>query len=107
MTKTEIICFCQKINRIVKLLELSDTLTQKRRRRYGRCWQGEEGTRVVVVPLIFLSPYFPKYTNDEPLKTNFRFIDPPQKTPEKTQTKNKSHLMVFVCNDMIHFSMCY
>ena len=46
MTKTEIIFFCQKINRIVKLLELSDTLTQKRRRRYGRCWQGEEGARV-------------------------------------------------------------
>jgi hypothetical protein len=27
MTKTEIIFFCQKKNRIVKLLELSDTLT--------------------------------------------------------------------------------
>ena len=46
MTKTEIVFFCQQINRIVKLLELSDTLTQKRRRRYGRCWQGEEGARV-------------------------------------------------------------
>ena len=94
MIKTEIIGFCQKINRIVKLLELSDTLTQKRRRRYGRCWQGEEGTRVVSVPLIFLSPYFPKYTNDEPLKTNFRFIDPPpkKKTQSKTnQNKYKSH----------------
>ena len=28
MIKTEIIGFCQKINRIVKLVELSDILTQ-------------------------------------------------------------------------------
>jgi hypothetical protein len=29
MIKTEIIGFCQKINRIIKLVELSVTLTQK------------------------------------------------------------------------------
>ncbi|CAB9544928.1 hypothetical protein BROOK1789C_2055 [Bathymodiolus brooksi thiotrophic gill symbiont] len=28
-------------------------------------------------PSYFLSPYFSKYTNDETLKTNFKFIDPP------------------------------
>jgi hypothetical protein len=37
LIKTEIIGFCQKINRIVKLVELADTLTQKRRWRHGRC----------------------------------------------------------------------
>jgi len=37
MIKTEIIGFCQKINRKNKLVELSDTLTQKRCRRHGRC----------------------------------------------------------------------
>ena len=40
MIKTDIIGFGQKINRKVKLVELSDTLTQKRRRRYGRCGKG-------------------------------------------------------------------
>ena len=44
----------------------------------------------------FLSPYFSEYTNDEPLKTNFRFIDPTpspyqKKKQNKKQTKNKSH----------------
>ena len=54
---------------------LSDTLTQKRCWMHGRC--GDWG-----------------YTNDEPLKTNFRFIDPPpkKKTQSKTnQNKYKSH----------------
>jgi hypothetical protein len=37
MIKTEIIGFGQKINRAVKLVELSDTLTQYRRRRHERC----------------------------------------------------------------------
>ena len=54
---------------------------------------------VFFCPSDFLSPYFFEYTNDEPLKTNFRFIDPsPQKPQNKTkrnkikkQTKNKSH----------------
>ena len=40
MIKTEIIGFGQKINRAVKLVELSDTLTQNRRRRHGRCRGG-------------------------------------------------------------------
>jgi hypothetical protein len=39
-------------------------------------------------PSDILSPCFSEYTNNEPLKTNFRFIDPP---PKKNQTKNKSH----------------
>jgi hypothetical protein len=43
MIKTEIIGFCQKINRIVKLMELSDTITQKWRRGHGRCGKGDGG----------------------------------------------------------------
>jgi hypothetical protein len=43
MNKTEIIGFCQKINRIVKLVELSDTLTQKRHRGHGRSGKGGGG----------------------------------------------------------------
>jgi hypothetical protein len=38
-------------------------------------------------PSYFLSPYFSKYTNDETLKTYFKFIDPPQ----IKKTKNTSH----------------
>ena len=83
MNKTDIIGFCQKIRRIVKLVVLSDTLTQKRCWMHGRFggWGG--------------------YTNDEPLKTNFRFTDPPppphthththtqkQKTKAKKKKKN-------------------
>jgi hypothetical protein len=45
MIKTEIIGFDQKINRAVKLVELSDTLTQKRHLRHGRC--GREGGKSV------------------------------------------------------------
>ena len=41
----------------------------------GEGWGGGGGKRVFF-PDIFLSPYFSEYTNDEPLKTNFRFIDP-------------------------------
>jgi hypothetical protein len=41
MIKTEIIGFCQKINRIVKLVELSDPLTRKR--RHGGCCRGGGG----------------------------------------------------------------
>jgi hypothetical protein len=41
MIKTEIIGFCQKINSIVILVELSDTLTHTWRRRHGRCGMGE------------------------------------------------------------------
>ena len=81
MIKTEIIGFCQKINRIVKLVEQSDTLTQLQRRcGRGCCKSG------FFCHSDFLSPYFSEYTNGEPLITNFRFIDPPNK-----QTKNKSH----------------
>ena len=47
------------------------------------CW-GKSG--FYLAPQIFKSPYFSEYTNGEPLITNFRFIDPPNK-----QTKNKSH----------------
>ena len=39
-------------------------------------------------PSYFLSPYFSKYTNDDTLKTNFKFIEPP---PQIKKTKNKSH----------------
>ena len=76
MTKTEIIGFDQKIYRTVKLVDLSDTLTQNRRRRHGRCRggvRGEAGRAVqecFFCPSYFLSPYFSKYTNDETLKTN-------------------------------------
>ena len=76
MIKTEIIGFGQKINRTVKLVALSDTLTQYRRRRHGRCRCGEGGGTVqecFFCPSYFLSPYFSKYTNDETLKTNFKF----------------------------------
>ena len=76
MIKTEIIGFGQKINRAVKLVELSDTLTQNRRRRHGRC-RGGAVQECFFCPSYFLSPYFSKYTNDETLKTNFKFIDPP------------------------------
>ena len=48
--------------------------------------------------IMFLSPYFSVYTNDEPLKINFRGIDslplPPKKNPKtknQKKTKNKSH----------------
>ena len=95
MIKTDIIGFGQKINRTVKLVELSDTLTQNRRRRHGRV-EGCGGAGGAVgalqecffCPSYFLSPYFSKYTNDETLKTNFKFIDPP---PQIKKTKNKSH----------------
>ena len=86
MIKTEIIGFCQKINRIVKLVELSGTLTKQWRGSHGHCSREGGGARIFFCPSDFLSPYFFEYTNDEPLKTNFRFIDPPNK-----QTKNKSH----------------
>jgi hypothetical protein len=79
MIKTEIIGYCQKINRIVKLMELSDTITQKWRRGHGRCGKGDGGVgaRVIFVcPSDFESPFFSIYTNDEPLKINFRFSDP-------------------------------
>jgi len=36
------------------------------------CW----GKSVFFCPSDVLSPYFSEYTNDEPLKINFRFIDP-------------------------------
>ena len=61
MIKTEIIGFGQKINRAVKLVELSDTLTQNRRRRHGRCREREReggGARVLFLPLIFFKPIF-------------------------------------------------
>ena len=60
MFKTEIIGFGQKINRAVNLVELSDTLTQNRRRRHGQCrggggaGGGRGGARVLFLPLIFL-----------------------------------------------------
>jgi hypothetical protein len=53
-----------------------------------------EGQEFFFCPSDFLSPYFSEYTDDEPLKTNFRFIDPPpkKKTQSKTnQNKYKSH----------------
>ena len=61
MIKTEIIGFDQKINRAVKLVELSDTLTQNWRRRHGRCrggggGGGGGGARVLFLPLIFFKP---------------------------------------------------
>jgi hypothetical protein len=39
MIKTEIIGFCQKINRIVKLVEMSDTLTKKTASEAWTLWQ--------------------------------------------------------------------
>jgi hypothetical protein len=60
-------------------MELSDTITQKWRRGHGRCGKGDGGVgaRVIFVcPSDFESPFFSKYTNDEPLKINFRFSDP-------------------------------
>ena len=63
---------------------------------------GRGGGKNVVFASHILSPYFAEYTNDEPLKTNFRFIDtnlPPSKkipkqneTTKKQKTKIKSHL---------------
>ena len=65
MIKTDIIGFGQKINRTVKLVELSDTLTQNRRRSHGRCrggWGcgrgGRGAARVLFLPLIFFKPIF-------------------------------------------------
>ena len=65
MIKTDIIGFGQKINRTVKLVELSDTLTQYRRWRHGWCrggggggWVGRGGARVPFLPLIFFKPIF-------------------------------------------------
>jgi len=57
--------------------KLSDTLTQKRCRRHGRCGIGVRARVCFFCPSDFLSPYFSEYTNDEPLKINVRFIDPP------------------------------
>ena len=57
MIKTEIIGFDQKINRVVKLVDVSDTLAQNRRRRHGRC-RGGGGALVVFLPLIFFKPIF-------------------------------------------------
>jgi len=70
MIKTEIIGFCQKINRIVRLVELSDPLTRKR--RHGGCCRGGGGGQecCFFCPSDFLSPYCCEYTNDEPLRTN-------------------------------------
>ena len=91
MIKTEIIGFGQKINRTVKLVELSDTLTQNRPRRHGRCRRGGGGwgwraggavQECFFCPSYFLSPYFSKYTNDDTLKTNFKFIAPPPPPPK-------------------------
>ena len=53
MIKTEIIGLCQKINRIVKLVELSDTLTQKRHLKHGRCGRGGEARVFFFAPEIF------------------------------------------------------
>ena len=86
MIKTEIIGFGQKINRTVKLVELSDTLTQYR--GGGGGGGGGAVQECFFCPSYFLSPYFSKYTNDDTLKTNFKFIDPP---PQIKKTKNKSH----------------
>ena len=55
MIKTEIIGFGQKINRTVKLVELSDTLTQYRRRRHGRCRGG--GVRAGRCKSAFFAPH--------------------------------------------------
>ena len=65
MIKTEIIGFGQKINRTVKLVELSDTLTQYRGGGGGGGVQ-----ECFFCPSYFLSPYFSKYTNDYTLKIN-------------------------------------
>ena len=60
MIKTEIIGFCQKINGIVKLMELSDTITQKWRRGHGRCGKGDGGigARVIFVCSSDLKAHF-------------------------------------------------
>ena len=51
----------------------------------------------------FLSPYFSKYTNDETLKTNFKFIDPP---PPKYKRIKINHISVqFLHRDF--FSVAY
>ena len=66
MIKTDIIGFGQKMNRTVKPVELSDTLTQNRRQGHGRCrgegggggGGGRGGARVLFLPLIFFKPIF-------------------------------------------------
>ena len=92
MIKTEIIGFGQKINRTVKLVELSDTLTQYR--GGGGGWGvGGAVQECFFCPSYFLSPYFSKYTNDDTLNTYFKFIGPPPPPPppQIKKTKNKSH----------------
>ncbi len=42
----------------------------------GRTGRAGRYKSAFFAPHIFLSPYFSKYTNDETLKTNFKFIDP-------------------------------
>ena len=83
MIKTEIIGFGQKINRTVKLVELSDTLTQYRGGGGGGAVQ-----ECFFCPSYFLSPYFSKYTNDDTLKTNFKFIDTPPPPPPPPNKKD-------------------
>ena len=57
--------------------------------------RGGWGKSVFFCPSDVLSPYFSEYTNDKPLKTNFRYIDhhpTPHAHPfPHKQTKIKSH----------------
>ena len=72
-----------------------DTLTQKRRRRYGSCGRGVCG----FCPSDVLSSYFSEYTNDEPLKTNFMFIDPTEVRFQRLISwKNHKDLYFFFLN---------
>ena len=95
MIKTEIIGFCQKINRIVKLVELSGTLTKQWRGSHGHCSREGGGARIFFLPLRFFKPiffwiywwwttenkfqvYWPpplkKKPNPKPIKTNINHI---------------------------------
>ena len=62
-------------------------------------WKGG-GMSVFFCPSEFSSPHFYEYTNDEPLKTNFRFIDPTPSPQKKTRLKINHILVQFLHRDL-------
>ena len=63
-------------------------------------WKGGGGTSGFFCPSEFSSPHFYEYTNDEPLKTNFRFIDPTPSPQKRTRLKINHILVQFLHRDL-------
>jgi hypothetical protein len=61
---------------------------------------GRGGTSGFFCPSEFSSPHFYEYTNDEPLKTNFRFIDPTPSPQKRTRLKINHILVQFLHRDL-------